>query len=102
MQINKTLFSSANMNSKYMVVIAAMAVMLIGATALVSEDAFADKKRHDDKKKGGYEKGQAVSQVNDCGNKVLPTNVWCQNTASQIQGDDNVAVLESEQDSGDD
>ena len=35
-----------------MVVVAAMAVMLIGATALATEDAFADKKRHDDKKKG--------------------------------------------------
>jgi hypothetical protein len=101
MQINKTLFPYTNMNSKYMVVVAAMAVMLIGATALATEDAFADKKRHDDKKKGGYEKGQAVSQVNDCGNKELPMDVWCQNTASQIQGEDNVAVLESEQESGD-
>ena len=31
------------MNTKYMVVIAAMAVMLIGATAIASEDAFAKK-----------------------------------------------------------
>jgi hypothetical protein len=85
------------MNSKYMVVVAAMAVMLIGATALVTDDAFADKKRHDDKKKGGYEKGQAVSQVNDCGNGKLPLNVACSNTASQIQGDDNAAALASEQ-----
>jgi hypothetical protein len=85
------------MNSKYMVVVAAMAVMLIGATALVTDDAFADKKRHDDKKKGGYEKGQAVSQVNDCGNGKLPLNVGCQNTASQIQGEDNSAALLSAQ-----
>jgi hypothetical protein len=85
------------MNSKYMVVVAAMAVMLIGATALVTDDAFADKKRHDDKKKGGYEKSQAVSQVNDCGNGKLPLNVGCQNTASQIQGDENAAALASEQ-----
>ena len=42
-----------------MFVVAAMAVMLIGATALATDDAFADKKRHDDKKKGGYEKSQA-------------------------------------------
>jgi hypothetical protein len=85
------------MNTKYMVVVAAMAVMLIGATALATEDAFADKKRHDDKKKGGYEKSQATAQANYCGNGEKPLNVGCQNTASQIQGDDNSVVLESEQ-----
>ena len=85
------------MNTKYMLVIAALAVMLIGTTALATEDAFADKKRHDDKKKGGYEKSQAVSQVNDCGNGFMPENVFCSNTASQIQGDYNSAALESEQ-----
>ena len=80
-----------------MLVVAAMAVLLIGATALATDDAFADKKRHDDKKKGGYEKSQAVSQVNDCGNGEAPLNVGCQNTASQIQGDDNSAALSSAQ-----
>ena len=79
------------MNTRYMVVVAAMAVMLIGATALANEDAFATKK------KGGYEKSQAISQVNDCGNGELPLNVGCQNTASQIQGDDNSVALASEQ-----
>ena len=72
--------------------------MLIAATALATTDnAFADKKRHDDKKKGGYEKSQAVSQVNDCGNGFYPENVWCQNTASQIQGEDNRTVIASSQ-----
>jgi hypothetical protein len=85
------------MNTKYMVIVAALAVMMIGATALATEDAFADKKRHDDKKKGGYEKSQAVSQVNDCGNGDWPMNIGCQNTASQIQGDDNSAALASAQ-----
>lgn len=33
------------MNSKYMVVVVAMAVMLIGATAITTDDAFADKKK---------------------------------------------------------
>ena len=97
MQINKTLYSFTNMNTKYMVIVAALAVMLIGATALATDDAFADKKRHDDKKKGGYEKSQAVSQVNDCGNGELPLNIGCQNTASQIQGDENSVALASEQ-----
>ncbi len=80
------------MNTKYMFIVAAMAVMLIGATALATEDAFADKK-----KKKGYEKSQAVSQINDCGNGEIPYNVGCQNTASQIQGDENAAALYSDQ-----
>ena len=65
-----------------------MAVMLIGATALANEDAFATKKK---------EYNQATSQVNDCGNGEYPLNVGCQNTASQIQGDDNTATLASDQ-----
>jgi hypothetical protein len=32
------------MNTKYMVIVAAMAVMLIGATALATQDAFAGNK----------------------------------------------------------
>jgi hypothetical protein len=78
------------MNTKYMVVIAAMAVMLIGATAFATDSAFAGGKK-------GYEKSQATSQANACGNGVMPYNVACQNTASQIQGDDNRAALASEQ-----
>jgi hypothetical protein len=85
------------MNAKYLAVVAALAAMLIGATALATVDAFADKMRHDDKKKGGYEKSQAVAQTNDCGNGELPLNVWCQNTASQIQRENNEAALASEQ-----
>jgi hypothetical protein len=74
------------MNTKYMVVIAAMAVMLIGATALAtSESAFAGGDGH----KKSYEKSQATSQANACGNGDMPMNVGCQNTASQIQGDEN-------------
>jgi hypothetical protein len=81
------------MNTKYMVVVAAMAVMLIGATALATEDAFADKKRHDDKKKGGHEKSQATAQANYCGNGELPLNVFCQNLAAQLQGDGNAVNI---------
>ena len=76
-----------------MVVIAAMAVMLIGATALAtSESAFAGGHGH----KKSYEKNQAVSQVDDCGNKY-PLNVGCQNIASQIQGDENGVALSADQ-----
>ena len=82
------------MNTKYMVIVAAMAVMLIGATALAtSESAFAGGHGH----KKSYEKNQAVSQVNDCGNGKYPLNVGCQNTASQIQGDENGVALSEDQ-----
>jgi hypothetical protein len=71
------------MNTKYMFIVATMAVMLVGATALATEDAFAD----DDEKK--YEKNQATSQANACGNGELPLNVFCQNINSQVQGEEN-------------
>ena len=77
-----------------MVIVAAMAVMLIGATALAtSESAFAGGHGH----KKSYEKNQAVSQANACGNGFMPENVGCQNTASQIQGDENVVATAADQ-----
>jgi uncharacterized protein YecT (DUF1311 family) len=79
------------MNTKYLVIVAAMTAMLVAATALATDSAFADKK------KCGYKKTQAVSQVNDCGNGDTPIDVFCQNLASQIQGDDNSAALSGEQ-----
>ena len=82
------------MNTKYIVIVAAMAVMLIGATALAtSESAFAGGHGH----KKSYEKNQAVSQANACGNGFMPENVGCQNTASQIQGDENVVATAADQ-----
>jgi hypothetical protein len=96
MQINITLIYLANMNTKYLVVVAAMAVMLVAATALATDNAFADKNRKHDGK-GGYKKSQAVSQINDCGNGEEPFDVFCQNLASQIQGDGNAAALVAEQ-----
>ena len=78
------------MNSKYMVVVATVATMLLGATALATEDVLAGKKKH-------YEKNQAISQVNECGNSIIPTNVGCRNTASWVQRDENVVSQASEQ-----
>ena len=69
-----------------MFIVAAMAVMLIGATAFATDSAFADKKKH-------YDKNQAVSQANACGNGELPLNVFCQNINSQIQGDENAVNI---------
>ena len=80
----------SEMNTKYMVIVAAMAVMLIGATALATEDAFAGKKKH-------KEYNQATSQANACGNGFLPENVFCQNTGSQIQGDENAVAASGAQ-----
>ncbi len=83
-----------NMNTKYMFVVAAMAVMLIGATALATDDAFADGKKK-------YGTSQAYSQ-NDCGNGVMAMYVVCQNTGSQVDGDKNAVALESSYQQGED
>jgi hypothetical protein len=80
------------MNTKYMFVVAAVAVMLISATALATEEAFAGKKKH-------KEYNQATSQANACGNGELPLNVFCQNIGSQVQGDENaVSAAGAQQD----
>ena len=71
-----------------MFVVAAMAVMLIGGTALATEDAFAGKKK---------EYNQATAQANACGNGELPLNVFCQNINSQIQGDENAVAATGSQ-----
>ena len=71
-------------------VVAAVALMLVATSALATEDAFADKKKK-------YEKSQATSQTNACGNGFMPTNVGCQNTGSQIQGDENAVSQAADQ-----
>jgi hypothetical protein len=76
-----------NMDSKYLVVVAAVAIMLIGATALTIDDAFADKeKKH-------YVKSQATAQANYCGNGELPLNIFCQNLDAQLHGDGNAVNI---------
>jgi hypothetical protein len=61
--------------------------MLIAMSAVATEDAFADKKKHK------YEKSQAVAQANECGNGDTPIDVFCQNLVSQIQGDGNAVNI---------
>ena len=78
------------MNTKYLVIVAAMTAMLIGATTLATDSAFADKKKH-------YDKNQATSQANACGNGKLPLNVFCQNIDSQVQGEENAVSLSGSQ-----
>jgi hypothetical protein len=76
------------MNSKNLAVVAvaAVAVMLV-ASLVGANTVFA----------GGYEKNQATSQANACGNGKLPLNVGCQNIDSQIQGDENAVSVAAEQ-----
>jgi hypothetical protein len=80
----------SEMNTKYMFIVAAMAVMLIGATAFATDSAFADKKKH-------YDKNQATSQANACGNGELPLDVFCQNIDSQVQGEENAVAIDGTQ-----
>ena len=76
------------MNVKYIAIVAVLAATLLATTAITADSALATKYKSN---------SQAVSQVNDCGNGELPLNVGCQNTASQIQGDENEGALASEQ-----
>jgi hypothetical protein len=69
------------MNFKYIAMVAVIAATLVGTTAFATNSAFA------------YEKSQAISQVNECGNGELPLNIGCQNIDSQVQGDENVVAL---------
>ena len=67
--------------------VAVIAATLVGTTVIAADSTYATK----------YDKNQAISQANACGNGELPLNVGCQNIASQIQGDENVVSLAADQ-----
>ena len=73
-----------------MFIVTAMAVALVGATAFATDSAFADGKKH-------YDKNQAISQANACGNGELPFNIFCQNIGSQVQGEENAVAIDGVQ-----
>jgi hypothetical protein len=75
------------MNFKYIAIVAVIAATLVGTTVITTDSALATK----------YHKDQAIAQVNECGNGELPLNIGCQNTASQIQGDENSVGLAADQ-----
>ena len=77
--------SCYQMNIKYIAIVAVIAATLVGTTAVTADSAFA------------YEKNQATSQANACGNGELALNVGCQNIDSQIQGDENAVSLAADQ-----
>jgi hypothetical protein len=89
MQINKKISqtNSKKMNFKYIAMVVVIAATLVGTTAIAANSALATK----------YDKNQAISQANACGNGELPLNVGCQNIDSQIQGDGNAVSLAAEQ-----
>ncbi|MGA7370359.1 MAG: hypothetical protein WBX01_14620 [Nitrososphaeraceae archaeon] len=42
---------------------------------------------------GSYEKGQVISQTNECGSYWFPLDVLCSNLGSQIQGEKNIIAI---------
>jgi hypothetical protein len=75
------------MQSQKLAIITTSALLLAISTVstLIPESASA------------YEKNQATSQTSACGNEFIPINIGCQNTDSQIQGDENAAALTAQQ-----
>ncbi|HZD36037.1 MAG TPA: hypothetical protein VE130_12605 [Nitrososphaeraceae archaeon] len=71
------------------IAIVAVAAMLLATTA-ISTSALPNSAL-------AYKKNQATSQANACGNDFLPINIGCQNTDSQIQGDENSVALAAQQ-----
>ena len=67
---------SRRINAKSLALITGVMLAIVGS--LVNEASATE-----------YESSQASSGANDCGNGVLPLNVFCQNLASQIEGDGN-------------
>ncbi|MGC1134326.1 MAG: hypothetical protein WA941_15980 [Nitrososphaeraceae archaeon] len=91
-QDRKPGYKSSLMNKKALIIAAAAIVMTFTLTA----SAFVD----DNTSAKKYEKNQALSGVNACGNEELPLNVLCNNQASEIQGDENAIGMTSAQEGG--
>ena len=81
------------MIAKTMAIAAAIAVMLIGATAFATDSTFADGKKK-------YGKGQVTDQANTCGNGELARYGSCQNFNSQYLGKKNAVAIDGQQQQG--
>jgi hypothetical protein len=88
----KSGYKSLMQNKKLLIVAAAaiLATVTLSASAFIEDNTAAKK----------YEKNQAASGANACGNEELPLNVLCNNMASEIQGDENAVGLSSAQEGG--
>jgi hypothetical protein len=84
------MYSESGKKPKVIIATVITAVMLIGATAATTFSLSTGSVL-------AYDRNQAKSDINECGNGVAPTNVGCQNTDSQIQGDENSVALTSQQ-----
>lgn len=72
------------MNSKVLALMATICIItavLFLVTSVIDTDGTALAKQ--------YRKTQTVAQVNSCGNQILPANVTCSNSNSEVQGSDN-------------
>ena len=74
-------------NSRYIMIGALIAItsLTIVGSVIANYEAFA----------GTSDSNQGHSATNSCGNKLLPNNVLCSNTDSQVQGDENAVVITS-------
>ena len=83
---------STKITGTTLAIVAGAMLVLAGALANVN-DVSATK----------YESSQASSGTNDCGNGKLPLNIFCQNIASQIDGEGNaINIIALQPPSGDD
>lgn len=91
-QNRKSGYKSLMQNKKLLIVAAAaiLATVTLSASAFIEDNTAAKK----------YEKNQAASGANACGNEELPLNVLCNNMANEIQGDENAVGLSSAQEGG--
>jgi hypothetical protein len=72
------------MKSKAVELIAIIPIITVGllvVTVGIGVDGNAQAKQ--------YKKTQTIAQVNNCGNYILPTNITCSNSDSEVQGNQN-------------
>ncbi len=72
------------MKSKAVELIAIISIITVGllvVTVGIGVDGNAQAKE--------YKKTQTMAQVNNCGNYILPTNITCSNSDSEVQGNQN-------------
>jgi hypothetical protein len=72
------------MKSKAVELIAIIPIITVGllvVTVGIGVDGNAQAKE--------YKKTQTIAQVNNCGNYILPTNITCSNSDSEVQGNQN-------------
>ena len=72
------------MKSKALELIAIISIITVGllvVTVGIGVDGNAQAKE--------YKKTHTMAQVNNCGNYILPTNITCSNSDSEVQGNQN-------------